>query len=215
MIKIEDLDMIDLNEQARAFTGSSLPCNARPFLSGLLKGVMTEGQDWIKTNQAKSILWVINQMAYNEMTTIDMVEEWGRLKKLETFERLKELVLPTLEAYKDDLLKHDKGILESYIGPFIYGWRKTGTDLLKLYSSYEDIDINWSGREFTEEQKEEVLRSNISWVTYCPADRNKWFLHYDGKTFHEKTAQEVEQIYLDNVTRIMTEHRNLSLTHKI
>lgn len=54
-----------------------------------------------------------------------------------TFEQLTEIVLPTLEMYKDDLLKHDKNILETYTGSFLYGYRKTGTDLLRLLPTFE------------------------------------------------------------------------------
>jgi ribosomal protein L37E len=48
------------------------------------------------------------------------------------YESLKDMVLPVLESFYDDLLVHDKALLENYDGRFIYGVRRTGTDLFKL-----------------------------------------------------------------------------------
>lgn len=49
-----------------------------------------------------------------------------------TYDRLHEIVRPKLVSYVTDLEKHDQAILSRYTGPFLYGYRPTGTSLLQL-----------------------------------------------------------------------------------
>lgn len=44
--------------------------------------------------------------------------------------QIKDAVLPKLEYYQDDLLKHDRRALKTYQGEFIHASRDTGTDLI-------------------------------------------------------------------------------------
>jgi len=55
-----------------------------------------------------------------------------------TYERLHKIVSPHLKSYRDDLEKHDLNILAKWTGPFLYGYRETGTDLLKLGLSLDE-----------------------------------------------------------------------------
>jgi hypothetical protein len=121
------------------------------------------------------------------------------MKQKTTFEQLKAKVLPYLEHYQNDLLVHDKKILDEYTGPFVYGYRKTGTDLLRLHKNYDQI--TWKNQYLELDKAEEILRAELIWLTY--EYRNSKFLYFDGNKLHEKTKQEVEKIYLDNVTRII------------
>ncbi len=54
-----------------------------------------------------------------------------------TYEQLYLLVNGYLESYKTDLTEHDKKILSEYNGKFIYGYRRTGTDLLRMLPSID------------------------------------------------------------------------------
>jgi hypothetical protein len=64
----------------KAFMLTSLPCNPLPFLSELTERILEHGPDYIKSDEGKAILWVINSMAYNQLATIDMSDEWVRLR---------------------------------------------------------------------------------------------------------------------------------------
>lgn len=123
------------------------------------------------------------------------------------FETLKEKVLPYLQHYHNDLLVHDKKILDEYPGPFVYGYRKTGTDLLRLYKSFDEIP--WKNKNISLDDAEKILREDLGWITYSAnRDRNSKFLYFDGNKLQETTVQQVEKIYTSNITKIINEKRN-------
>jgi hypothetical protein len=53
-----------------------------------------------------------------------------------TYSRLFSIVSTFLTHYKEDLTKHDRQALQDYKGPFLYGYRATGTTLLKLHANF-------------------------------------------------------------------------------
>ena len=66
----------------RAFKHDSLPVNPRPFLKALNQGVLKYGTDWIRSDGAKALLWVIMAQSHDQLANIDMVAEWQRLNKI-------------------------------------------------------------------------------------------------------------------------------------
>lgn len=58
------------------------PCNPLPFSIGLTDGVHQYGSDWIKSDEAKSLLWLLMAQAYGQLARIDLCDEWARLDKL-------------------------------------------------------------------------------------------------------------------------------------
>lgn len=65
---------------AGAMFATSLPCNPIPFARGLADLVSDNGTDSIKSDNAKRVLWILIAQAYGEVATIDLCEEWSRLK---------------------------------------------------------------------------------------------------------------------------------------
>jgi len=118
-----------------------------------------------------------------------------------TYERLYEIVSPKLSAYRDDLEKHDRDTLEKWSGPFLYGYRPTGTSILKLGLKLDEWFPNMEYKPmFSSVQKLmdvdeacKTLDSELMWVV--PGADNKWFLHFDGKTFHEVTKERTAIIW--------------------
>lgn len=119
-----------------------------------------------------------------------------------TYERLHEIVSPRLTAYRDDLEKHDRASLDKYDGPFLYGYRPTGTSILKLGLKLED----WFGEDMTYkpmfgerkylkdvDEACKTLEGELVWIV--PGADNKWFLHFDGKKFNEITKERAGVIW--------------------
>jgi hypothetical protein len=110
-----------------------------------------------------------------------------------TFEQLKKIVLPTLEMYKDDLLKHDRNILESYDGIFLYAHRKTGTDLLRLLPTFENYKERFKNNYADDTQVKKWLKEEIIWITSrC---RNTNFLYFNGKKLVNITSDQANNIF--------------------
>jgi hypothetical protein len=119
-----------------------------------------------------------------------------------TYNELVKLVDPVLKHYREDLYTHDRNILQSYDGPFIYGYRKTGTDLLRLLN----LDaIKWRDPLCTPEEAEEIMRGDFIWIGY--QERNFLFLHFDGKRLRQVTLQECQDIWTAYCDRIVSEMR--------
>src|SRR5579859_6918718 len=114
---------------------------------------------------------------------------------VETFERVKEVVEPVLVHFKNDLYKHDLKTLSDYHGPFEYGFRRTGTDLLPMRSSVEDY--TWL-KPFTIEEMEIQLKKLFVWID-CN-DRNTHFLYFDGQQLHTKTVQQLGIIWFVHIS---------------
>jgi hypothetical protein len=67
-----------------AFMRSGLPCNPTPFATALLTGVRENGMEWIESDEAKAILWVLMTQAYNSCGCLhyNQPDEWERLFKV-------------------------------------------------------------------------------------------------------------------------------------
>lgn len=63
----------------RAFKQVSFPGNPRPFLKALEQGIFDHGTDWIKSDEAKALLWVLMSQSYGQLAVIDLSNEWERL----------------------------------------------------------------------------------------------------------------------------------------
>lgn len=70
---------IQINELGKAMFGISTPCNPLPFLEGLKMGVKEMGTDWIRSDDAKRILFTILQQVYGSAFKIDSFEEFKNL----------------------------------------------------------------------------------------------------------------------------------------
>ena len=132
-----------------------------------------------------------------------------------TFTALYNLVRPSIKSYVDDLIKHDRRTIEREKPgtPFIYGYRQTGTGLVMLYpdmETYEEAGIK-VGQKYIfdtirdERHKYEIMRELKVWVT-TPAMNNK-YLYFDGKKFHHKTREQVNDIHDDHINQVIAEHK--------
>ena len=132
------------------------------------------------------------------------------------FTQLYNAVRPHLKNYINDLIKHDRNALGNYIGPFLYGYRESGTDLLKL------IPIKDYLKAFPGETKDsikKVMDQEIMWITYLggsperKGDRNNHFLYYDGtqlKTITVTQAQEIWAKHTQKAFYYMDDHIDLA-----
>ena len=62
-----------------AMFDSSMPINPIPFAVGLADLVRERGTNFIKSDEAKKILWVLLAQSYGELSMIDLSTEWKRL----------------------------------------------------------------------------------------------------------------------------------------
>jgi hypothetical protein len=71
--------MNELKELSEAMFASSMPSNPIPFANGLATGCKTNGTDWIRTDEAKRILFTLIQQAYGQAVLFDSFKEFQRL----------------------------------------------------------------------------------------------------------------------------------------
>lgn len=71
---------LDIEMATRAFLSMSLPVNPIPFARAIEAAVKKNGHDWIKSDDAKAVLWILNVMAYKQFFTLDASDEFCRLK---------------------------------------------------------------------------------------------------------------------------------------
>lgn len=103
---------------------------------------------------------------------------------MNTFEKLKEIVLPNLVNFKDDLLVHDKKALKKYDGKFLYAYRDCGTNLL-LLDNINGFDYSKSPDEI-----QNILDNIFSHFKGV----NKNFLFCDGETISHINWEELHTI---------------------
>lgn len=65
-----------------AMFSDALPVNPLPFLFKIIEIVREKGTDHIKSDEAKAMLWVVMAQSFGQLATIDLCEEWERLKKI-------------------------------------------------------------------------------------------------------------------------------------
>jgi len=70
------------DQEARAFLARILPVNPLPFLYALGDSVKQQGTNWIRTDQAKAILYTLIQMAYGQDFHLDGIAEFDRLRSI-------------------------------------------------------------------------------------------------------------------------------------
>ena len=119
-----------------------------------------------------------------------------------TWSRLYSIVGTYLTHYKEDLTKHDRAALQSYKGPFLYGYRSTGTILLKLHPNLADYCK--PGTTITSEEEQEI-KGLIVYISgpLC----NKKFLHYNGKKFIKITEKQAREIYAVHIEALISKAR--------
>ena len=66
-----------------AMFSPSFPINPIPFANGISEMVMNGGTDTIESDEVKKVLWVLMAQAYGQMATIDLSDEWSRLRETE------------------------------------------------------------------------------------------------------------------------------------
>lgn len=119
-----------------------------------------------------------------------------------TFTELYNLVGDYLTHYRNDLIKHDRAAIEEYNGLFLYGYRQTGTTLVKLHKDIEDYKFNKTPVTAAEEQE---VRELIIYLT-GPLG-NKKFLYYNGTKFTTITPDKVKDIWESHVFNLIQKHR--------
>lgn len=105
---------------------------------------------------------------------------------MSNYQKIKKMVLPFLESFKDDLLIHDKEDLEYYEGDFLYGFRPCGTNNFKL-------DLNGYNLE-----KDLVTQANNSKIFLIGS--NKWFLYCKKGEIKSITKDELNKIFEEYLT---------------
>jgi len=70
-----------MSELQNAMFAPSFPCNPIPFANGIVEGCQNNGSDFIKSDEGKRILFVLNAIAYGQLATIDMIDEYNKLDK--------------------------------------------------------------------------------------------------------------------------------------
>ena len=71
----------NLTNLTNAMFAPSFPCNPLPFLNGLIDGIHENGTDYIMTDEAKKMLFVIIAQSYGQLFNIDSLSEYQRLSK--------------------------------------------------------------------------------------------------------------------------------------
>jgi hypothetical protein len=117
---------------------------------------------------------------------------------LQTFEQLRKIVEPVLVNYQDDLLTHDYHTLKEYDGPFVYGYRRTGTDLLLMRSQVDDY--SWK-LPITIEEIDTSLKESFIWIDY--QSRNTHFLHFDGRKLIRRSSEDLRTIWSHHVSKVV------------
>jgi len=99
---------------------------------------------------------------------------------MNNYEKIKEMVLPFLEAHESDLLVYDKKALENYKGDFLYAFRPYGTNNFKLLAGY-DLE------------KDLISQVNSSRIFFI--GNNKWFLYCKNGVIKSITKDEANKIF--------------------
>ena len=117
------------------------------------------------------------------------------------FEQLKTIVLPSLEHYKEDLTKHDFNILQGYKDKFLYSWRNTGTNFLKLENDFKNYFNDKVLSTYKESDLKEIYKKEIVWITH--EMNNKGFLYFDGAILKRVTREQAKQLHASHIDNII------------
>ena len=69
-------------EEHLALFEESLPVNPIPFLNKAIELIKKNGTDYIQSDEVKALLWIIQAQSYGQLATINLIEEWERLKEI-------------------------------------------------------------------------------------------------------------------------------------
>lgn len=128
------------------------------------------------------------------------------------FEKLEQLVRPHLQSKQNDLMKHDHRVIveNNNSAPFLYGYRDSGTDILQLMPTMEEME---AFKQLT--GTEEEIRSGFQkYYAAKLADlvrENKNLLHFNGYGFQVCTREEISTICQEHITRLCTQWKTTSL----
>ena len=64
----------------RAYQSPAFPGNAIPFARRLAELVSEQGTAAIKSDDARALLWILMAQSYGQAATIDLGDEWKRLR---------------------------------------------------------------------------------------------------------------------------------------
>ena len=78
------LKNVSYEQEIQAFLKDPLPVNPVPFAIALADCVHQQGPAWIRTDQAKALLHLLNQQAHGPLYQLDSLAEHQRLAVLFT-----------------------------------------------------------------------------------------------------------------------------------
>jgi len=79
-METKDKNLLVNTDLSRAMFSPAFPCNPIPFLSGLITGCKNNGFDWLETNEAKRILFIVIALSYGQSFKLDSYLEFKSLK---------------------------------------------------------------------------------------------------------------------------------------
>jgi len=69
-------------EEHLAMFEENLPVNPLPFLLKITELIRMHGTAVVKSDRIKAILWIVMAQSYGQMASIDLCEEWERLRQV-------------------------------------------------------------------------------------------------------------------------------------
>lgn len=127
------------------------------------------------------------------------------------YDELKRLTWPLIEAFEDDLLKHDRQMIEQHEPgtPFLHYTRATGTHLFMLIPAdeyprkgeYVPFLFGHADREHLVQSVVDVARGFVRRLETGDTPQ-KLVLHFDGRKFrqvNERKAHEIARDYAGSV----------------
>ena len=113
------------------------------------------------------------------------------------YEQLKSKALPTIKAYHDDLLKHDKNAIETYPKtPFIHFTRECGTHIVFMFS---DDQLPKKGEYvpylFSTADRRHIAQQQIEMIKCIESnDNTRRVMYYNGHTLKDVTINDARHI---------------------
>ena len=119
-----------------------------------------------------------------------------------TYDQIEKLASKVVIHYLTDLTEHDQKILSDYDGPFLYGYRPCGTDILRLLPDLQSYKAEFkTGIMQTDLIK--FVKEEIVWIIY--PDRNTNFLYFDGKELKKVTSDKAKLIHQRHIEKVISE----------
>jgi len=69
----------ELNILSNVMFSPAFPCNPIPFANGIIQGIKDNGTDWITSEQAKRILYILIAQSYGQGFNIESYQEYTNL----------------------------------------------------------------------------------------------------------------------------------------